>query len=419
MKKLILALALCLVLVVLMAAPVAAAVPKPPKLTFDTHITSDGYALPGNLHGHFTIKTNGVPGLQHVIGLTKTKATPQLADDDYALTLQADASQQTTLTTYFSAMPWWADPAMQAQMAAEIAGTTPFFFLRAVGGVYSLVDNFRQTLGLPPVLTIDDDYPTGTYVYTGTLTGNNTATLDVTVTLVVVRAHAKGQPKQGTLAAVDLGTAGKFAILAKSGISTTGTTSITGDIGVSPIAATAITGFGLIKDASDTFSTSSLVTGKVYAADYADPTPAKMTTAVSDMETAYTDAAGRTDPTETDLGAGAIGGLTLAPGLYKWGTGVTISSDVTLSGGKTAVWIFQIAGTLTVSSDVHVILSGGAKAENIFWQVTEGTSLGTTSVFNGNILDLTLIAMGDGATLNGRALAQTAVTLIANHVVEP
>ena len=220
-------------------------------------------------------------------------------------------------------------------------------------------------------------------------------------------------------AAVNLGTAGNFAILSKSGISTTGTTSIIGDIGVSPIAATAITGFGLILDSSGTFSTSSLVTGKVYAAIYAAPTPANLTTAVSDMQTAYTNAAGRTLPTATELGAGNIGGLPLAPGLYKWGPGVIIPTNVTLSGGANDVWIFQIAQTLTVSSGVHVILSGGAQAKNIFWQVAGKTTLGTTSVFNGNILDKTAIVLNRGATLNGRALAQTAVTLIGDTVVEP
>ncbi|MBA3017423.1 MAG: DUF3494 domain-containing protein, partial [Desulfobacteraceae bacterium] len=144
-------------------------------------------------------------------------------------------------------------------------------------------------------------------------------------------------PAMAAQAPVDLGSAGNFVILSKSGITTTGTTSIVGDIGVSPIAATAITGFGLILDSTNQFSTSdpsSLVTGKVYAADYAVPTPAKMTTAVSDMETAYTDAAGRTLPDATELGAGDISGMTLAPGLYKWGTGVLITSvGVTLSGG--------------------------------------------------------------------------------------
>lgn len=169
--------------------------------------------------------------------------------------------------------------------------------------------------------------------------------------------------------AVSLGSTGNFVILAKSGISTTGTTAITGDIGVSPIAATAITGFGLVMDAANTFSTSSLVTGKVYAATYTAPTPAIMTTAVSDMETAYTDAAGRTNPTATELGAGNIGGLTLAPGLYKWATNVTIPTDLTLAGSTGDVWIFQIAGNLDISSAKKVILSSGAQAANIFWQV--------------------------------------------------
>ncbi|MFZ2455440.1 MAG: ice-binding family protein [Candidatus Altiarchaeia archaeon] len=216
--------------------------------------------------------------------------------------------------------------------------------------------------------------------------------------------------------AVNLGTAGNFTILAKTGISTTGTTSIVGDIGVSPAAPTYITGFGLIMDSSNQFSTSSLVNGRVYAAGYSTPTPSKLTTAISDMQTAYTDAAGRTLPDHTELGAGNIGGLTLAPGLYKWGTDVIIPSDVTLSGNSTGVWIFQIAGTLDISSGKKVILSGGAQAKNIFWQVAGQTTLGTTSVFNGIILDQTAIVINTGATLNGRALAQTAVTLDSNSV---
>jgi len=217
-------------------------------------------------------------------------------------------------------------------------------------------------------------------------------------------------------AAVNLRSAGNFVILSKAGISTTGTTSIVGNIGVSPIAATAITGFGLILDHSNTFSRSSLVTGKVYAADYAAPTPTMLTTAVSDMQTAYTDAAGRTLPNFTELGAGNIGGLTLRPGLYKWSSAVTIPTNVTLSGGENDVWIFQIAQTLGISSGKQVILSGDAKAKNIFWQVAGVTTLGTTSRFNGNILSQTAIVLQTGARLNGRALAQTAVTLDANTV---
>lgn len=220
-------------------------------------------------------------------------------------------------------------------------------------------------------------------------------------------------------ATVNLGSAGSFTILAKTGISTTGVTSVVGDIGVSPAAATYITGFALTLPAVSAFSTSALVTGKVYAPGYADPTPANITTAVSDMQTAYTDAMGRTNPTATELGAGNIGGMTLAPGLYKWGTGVTIPTDVTLSGSADDIWIFQIAQNLDISSAARVVLTGGAQAGNIFWVVAGQTTLGTTAVFNGNILDQTAIVLNTGAVLNGRALAQTEVTLDANTVLFP
>jgi len=218
---------------------------------------------------------------------------------------------------------------------------------------------------------------------------------------------------------VDLGKAGNFVVLAKSGISTTGTTAVVGNIGLSPAAASFITGFGLILDASNKFSTSSLVTGRIYAADYATPTPAILTTAVSDMETAFTDAAGRKSPDFTELGAGDISGMTLEPGLYKWGTGVLITSGVTLSGGPRDVWIFQIAQDLTVSNSAIVHLSGGAQARNIFWQVSGKATLGTGADFKGIILSQTLISLNTGAVMHGRALAQTAVTLNATDITAP
>ena len=221
-------------------------------------------------------------------------------------------------------------------------------------------------------------------------------------------------------APVFLSTAGNFAILSKSGVSTTGATDVTGDIGVSPAAASYLTGFGLSADASNEFSTSSLVTGRLYAADYAPPTPATMTAAISDMEIAFTDAAGRTLPDFTELYAGDISGQTLVPGLYKWGTGLLINgTTTTLTGSATDVWIFQIAQDLTVGNGVILNLTGGAVPENVFWQVSGQVTLGTTADFKGIILSQTLIEMNTGATLHGRALAQTAVTLDANVVTEP
>lgn len=216
-------------------------------------------------------------------------------------------------------------------------------------------------------------------------------------------------------APVVLGLAGNYVILSKSGISTTGVTSINGNLGVSPIAATAITGFNLVLDPTRQFSRSTLVTGKIYAATYAAPTPANLTTSIHNMEAAYTDAAGRA-PGATELGAGNIGGMTLAPGVYKWSTSVIIPTDVTLSGNSNAVWIFQISGGLTIASAQAVNLTGGAQAKNIFWQVAGIATLGTTSDFKGVILSKTAIVMQTGATITGKALAQTAVTLDANKV---
>ncbi|MFA5928210.1 MAG: Ig-like domain-containing protein [Candidatus Margulisiibacteriota bacterium] len=218
---------------------------------------------------------------------------------------------------------------------------------------------------------------------------------------------------------VNLGTAGNFIILSKAGISSTGLTSIVGNIGVSPIDSTAITGFGLIMDASNTFASSSLVTGRIYAADYTPPTPADLTTAISDMETAYTNAAGRVNPTATELGAGDISGLTIAPGLYKWGTGVLIATDIVLNGGANDVWIFQISGDLSMSPGASVTLAGGAQAANVFWQVAGAVIMDTTTHIEGTILCLNEITLATGATLKGRLLSQTAITLDANNVILP
>jgi len=220
-------------------------------------------------------------------------------------------------------------------------------------------------------------------------------------------------------APVNLGTAGSFAILSKSGIDSVPTSKITGDVGVSPAAATYLTGFGLTMDASNTFATSPQITGKAYASDYTPPCPSKMTTAVSDMEIAYTDAAGRTTPDFTELGAGNISGLTLVPGLYKWGTGLLVATDVTLKGNANDVWIFQVSGDFTMAPGAKIILSGGAKASNIFWQSYGAIVINTTAHLEGVVLSLTEITLATGASANGRLLSQTAVTLDQSTVTQP
>jgi hypothetical protein len=222
----------------------------------------------------------------------------------------------------------------------------------------------------------------------------------------------------GSPSAVNLGTSGGFVILAKSGISTVPASVITGNIGVSPVAATYITGFSLILDSSNVFALSPQVIGKVYAADYAVPTPSNLTTAVGDMQLAFTDAAGRA-PNVTELGAGNIGGMTLTQGVYKWSSSVIIPTNVTLTGSATDVWIMQIAQNLTVSSATKVFLAGGALPKNVFWQVSGAVDLGTTSHFEGVVLSQTAIIMQTGSSINGRLLAQTAVTLDTSTVTQP
>jgi Ice-binding-like len=211
---------------------------------------------------------------------------------------------------------------------------------------------------------------------------------------------------------VGLGTAATFAILSKTGVTDVYASSVKGDVGTSPI-----TGAAMLLSCGE-------VTGRIFVVDAAGPPCAvddatSLTAAVGDMQTAYTDAAGRVSPDFTELGAGEIGGLTLTPGLYKWGTGLLITNDVTLSGGPDDVWIFQVAGTLTQGNAARVTLAGGALAKNIFWQVAGSVTLGTTAHFEGVVLGQTLIAVNTGASVNGRLLAQTAVTLQMNTITEP
>jgi hypothetical protein len=213
-------------------------------------------------------------------------------------------------------------------------------------------------------------------------------------------------------APVNLRAAGNFVILASSQITNVPTSAVTGDVGLRPATGA---GIGL---------TCAQVTGAIYTVDAAGPLPCRvtdatrLTTAIGDKGTAYTDAAGRA-PDYTEVGAGNIGGLNLGPATYKWSSAVVIPTNVTLTGGPNDVWIFQIAQGLTVSSGVRIILAGGALAKNVYWQTFAAADIGTTSKFNGVILSLTSIAMKTGASINGRLLAGTAVTLDQNKVTQP
>jgi hypothetical protein len=196
---------------------------------------------------------------------------------------------------------------------------------------------------------------------------------------------------------------------------------IFGDVAVSPIDASGITGFELMMDSSGQFSESSQINGKAYAADYAPPTPSELTTAVSDMETAYDDAAGRPngDGARTNLGGGDISGEILTPGVYTFDVDIRFSADIAFDGDENDVFIMQTSGSLLQAEGTQVILSGGARAKNIFWQVARNVAVGAGSQLQGVLLTKTDVAMVTGSYLNGRVLSQTACNLQMAVITEP
>jgi hypothetical protein len=241
--------------------------------------------------------------------------------------------------------------------------------------------------------------------------------------LLAVSMTGCGGDGGGSPASVPLGTAANYAVFANTGIATDANPSvITGNIGAGPgVTSSAITGFALNLPAGSAFSTSAQVKGNIYAFDYAPPTPTKVNTASNDMGAAYTAAAGRTAGVGPflNVGGGTVTDQTLAPGVYTWTTAVTIPTDLTLSGNATDVWVFQVAGTLDMAAAKTVKLSGGALAKNIFWQVAGAVTVGAGTHFEGIVLGQTSITFGNSASINGRLLAQSAVTLDATTVAVP
>jgi hypothetical protein len=249
----------------------------------------------------------------------------------------------------------------------------------------------------------------------GTLQINGTVIMPVNSTNSTNPTNSTNSTNVTTPSLVNLGAANDFALLSKSGITASGliANAIIGNVGTSPISGAAMTGFDHTN-----------VNGIIYTVDSAGPSgsisnPAKLGAAVADMQTAYTNAnALNMTPGDLNIGNGNLAGLTLTPGVYKWNSNVVIPGNVTLDaqGNSSAIWVFQISGTLDISDFMHVNLINGANANNIYWIVSGTSVLEVGSVFNGNILDATNIATQTGSTLNGRALAQTAVTLLASNI---
>ncbi|MDK9699911.1 MAG: Ig-like domain-containing protein [bacterium] len=270
------------------------------------------------------------------------------------------------------------------------------------------ITNLSMTLrqGVTPIIgVVSYSGLVATFNPTNSLVANTTYTATVTTAVRDTAGNAMENDSVWTFttgAFIDLRSAGAFAILSGSTVTNTGPTILNGDLGVSP--GTAVTGFP-----------PGVVNGTIHAGD---PVAAQ---AILDLTLAYNEAVGRsTAPISV---AGNIGGQTLAPGLYHSTSSLAISSgDLTLDaqGDANAVWIFQMASTLTVTTGRHVVLSGGARPNNIYWQVGTSATLGTTTIFKGNILADQSITLMTGATLDGRALTRiAAVTLDANVVTVP
>ena len=289
--------------------------------------------------------------------------------------------------------------------------TSTFYVKNGSTSVPGTVSYSGTTATFNPSVVLDPNT-----TYTATVTTGVKDASGVALASNVVWSFTTGSTS-ATLAAVNLRSAGNYVLLAKTAISNSPTSTITGWVGLSPAATSYITGLSLTKATG--YATSAQVTEKIYAADMAAPTSSNLTTAISDMQTAYTDAAGRSTPNYLELGTGNIGGKTLLPGLYKWTTSVTTPTDVTISGGANDVWIFQISGDLSLASAVQVTLIGGAQAKNIFWQVAGTVTTGTTSHLEGIVLCKTGITFNANATFKGRALAQSAIVLSSNTIVIP
>jgi hypothetical protein len=354
----------------------------------------------------FTPATALQPSLAYAATVTAgardTEGRALAASYTWSFTSAADAAPPTVVAT----TPL--DLATEVSINARPTAT----FSRAMDPATLDATTFTLRQGLTPisgVVTLDGSTSTATFAPAAPLEVNLTYTATVTTgardlggaALVASHTWSFTTAACGQLP-VALGAAASFAVLAGSTVTNTGPTSITGDLGVSP--GTAITGFG---------------PGAIVGAQHAgDPAAAQ---AIADLTTAYDDAAGRTLCPVSK--SGNLGGQTLAPGLYKSTSDLAITSgDLTLDaqGDGDAIFIFQMASTLTTTAGRQVILANGARAANVYWQVGSSATLGTTSVFQGTIMADQAVTLDTGATLNGRALARiAAVTLDDNTVVRP
>lgn len=218
---------------------------------------------------------------------------------------------------------------------------------------------------------------------------------------------------------VNLASAARFSVLAASGVTLAPPSFIWGDVGVSPIAAGALTGFGLVMDSSGSFATSPQVIGRVYAANYGGSTPSMLTAAIADMTMAYSRIVVRADPDHEDYLGGFISGRTLQPGFYRFSTAIVLTGDCTLNGTADDTWIVQIIGAFTASASSRIILTGGARPNNVVFAVSGAVVFAAGSRFSGTLLGKTSATFAAGVAVNGRILVQTAATLAMITIYAP
>ena len=377
----------------------------------------------------FTLRqgTTSVPGTVSYAGTTATFAPSSdlAANGVHTATINTGAKDSSGNALAANFIWGFTTSPIRDTTPPRVVSTSPVF---AVAVNSNISATFSEAMDPTTIAASTFMLRQGTTPVSGTVTyGSTTATFAPSTTLAANSAHTAtittgardlaGNPLQNDFvwglttstsqsacsqAPVALGSADGFAVLAGSTVANTGPTTVTGDLGVSP--GTAVTGFP-----------PGTVVGAIHPAD---PTAAG---GIADLTIAYNDAAGRTlCPVSV---AGNLGGQTLTPGLYKSTSSLEISSgDLTLDaqGNSSAVFIFQLASTLTTTAGRQVILIGGAKASNVFWQVGSSATLGANSVFVGTIMADQSISLTTGATLDGRALARiAAVTLDSNTVTKP
>ncbi|MFC6519989.1 ice-binding family protein [Undibacterium arcticum] len=343
----------------------------------DGGTTTAGTSTSASLLARTTVVA-GVPGIP---GASTTDPSVGFASpSNGSINVPTSTNSSNNLVTATVVSATFSQPMDPATLNSSPAGTLLTFTLKETTG-----NNVPGTVSMNAANTVATFTPTASALtpktsYTATVTTAAKNAGGTQMAIPVVWSFTTKAVASTVQAPVNLGTAGTFAILSKTGITDVYASAIIGDVGTSPI-----TGAALLLTCGE-------VTGKIYVVDAAGPLPCavndatSLTAAVGDMGTAYLDAEGRTSPDFTELGAGEIGGLTLAPGLYKWGTDLLISTDVTLSGGPNDVWIFQVAGQLNQANATRVTLAGGALAKNIFWQVADNVSIGTTAHFEGVVL---------------------------------